>query len=512
VRARAKRRLAGLALAAAVTGAGSAVGCSLGLDKTLIGADAGDDGTTPAEGSTSDSPVKPGDSQAPPSDAKLTVDAGACSKDSDCQAEAAPAGACVTAATCDPTWHVCLLTTCSVGACKAAVCNTGNLSCSIPTTYGFEATRFSVSSGGVGAGIRFSLAAAWPFVFVITTNGVVVYNVVDPTSSDPSMVPLNGVPFIPIAVMALGRRVYFINGTQGQGPTFRQAVAWVDVPQDPLVGSLDAVSAFVGTTAQSVSTVLTNGTDGAFLVYSSGMASPTANVHPPLDDSTTLNAFPNAGMASGAQIIASSGARLVTYRYDGSAQLQNFALINGPATASAQATSEEVPASTADPTGYGPLANQQALATGGDGSLLWTAGVLDLNDAGSSDGVGIARLTWVLADGNAANFDTTNHLDLETYSPPTGSNVVGPPLWLDANTALGLAAASTTSTDSTSVQVVTKTPPTVQSATRTLISVAPGSVGAAASGGFAYLLAQDDPKNQSCSVYIFAPACGGGDQ
>jgi hypothetical protein len=507
MRARGKRRLAGLALGCSVAGSVAAVGCSLGLDHSLIGADAGDDGGTPFEAS-GDSPVKPpGDGQTPPSDAKITVDAGACSTDTDCQKEGAPAGACVTAAKCDPTWHVCLLTTCDVGACKAAVCNTGNQSCSVPTTYGFEATQFSVQTGGVGAGVRYALSAAWPFVFVITTNGVVVYNVVDPTNSDPPVVPLSGVPFIPIATLAVGRRVYFLNGTQGGGPTFRQAVAWVDVAQDPLVGGLAAQSAFVGTPDQAVSTVLTNGTNGAYVVYSSAMAFPTANVAGPLDDTTTLAAFPNPGLVAGAGIIASSGARLLTYRYDPAAMLQNFALVTGPATAAAQAGTEQAIDA------YGPMGNQAALETGDDGSLLWTGALLTVNDAGASEGIGSARLTWMLASGTATTFDTTANVDLEAYSPPTGANVVGPPLWIDGNTVLGLAAASTGSTDTTSVQLVTKSPLNVNAATRTLISAAPGSVGVAASGGFGYLLAQDDPKNLTCSVYVFAPACGdGGDQ
>jgi len=504
VRARGKRRLAGFALGCSVAWAVAAAGCSLGLDKSLIGADAGDDGSAIVE-AASDSPVKPpGDSQAPPSDAKVTVDAGACSTDTDCQKEGAPAGACVTAAKCDPTWHVCLLTTCSVGACKAAVCNTGNQSCSVPTTYGFAAAQFMVSSGGVGAGVRYAISAAWPFVFVITTNGVVVYNVVDPTNSDPPTVPLSGVPFIPIATLAIGRRVYFINNTQGQGPTYRQAVAWVDVAQDPLVGGLAADSAFIGTTEQGVSTVLTNGLDGAFVVYGSGMAFPTTNVEGSLTDSTILAAFPNPGLAAGAQIVASTGSRLLTYRYDPSAMLQNFALVNGAATAMAQATTEQAI------TDYGAMGNQAALGTGTDGSLLWTGALLALNDAGSSEGMGSARLTWMLASGTASTFDTSANVELETYAPPTGANVIGPPLWLDGNTALGLAAASSASTDTTSVQLVTKTPPTVEGATRTLLSVAPGSVGVAASGGFGYVLAQDDAMNKTCSVYIFAPACGGG--
>jgi hypothetical protein len=507
VRAATRRTLAGLALAGSAAVAASAVGCSLGLDKSLIGAvDAGGgDGNVVVE-SGSDAPVKPpADGKAPEGDAPVQVTAGTCNTDSDCTAEAAPGGSCTTAAKCDPTWHVCLLTTCSVGACKAAVCNTGNQTCSVPTTYGFEATQFSVQAGGVGAGVRFSIAAAWPFVFVITTNGVVAYNVVDPTNSDPPTVPLHGVPFIPIATLAVGRRVYFLNGTQGQGPTYREAVAWVDVPQDSLLTDLTAQSAFVGTPDDGVVNVLTNGSNGAFVVYGSGTAYPTANVAPPLDDTTVLTPFPNPGLATGAAIAASSGARLVTYRYDSSALLPNFAMVNGAGSSTAQTTGEEA----IDV--FGPLANQAYFGTGGDGSLLWTTGVYALNDAGAPAGIATARLTWLLDSATAANFDTSVYLDIETYSPPTGAVVTGPPLWIDANTALGLAAASSASPDTTSVQLVTKSPAAVDVGTRTLLSASPSLVGVAASGGFGYVLAQDDPKNLTCSVYIFAPSCGGGD-
>jgi hypothetical protein len=89
--------------------------------------------------------------------------------------------------------------------------------------------------------------------------------------------------------------------------------------------------------------------------------------------------------------------------------------------------------------------------------------------------------------------------------------VSGPPLWIDANTALGLAAASSSSTNSTSVQLVNKQPAGIVNGTRTLLSVPPGSVGVASSNGFGYVLVEDDPMNQSCHVYIFAPACASGD-
>jgi hypothetical protein len=480
-------------------------GCSLGIDKSQLNQPPGDDASTPLE-SGADAPAKDAVAESiPPVDGAAHVVATGCQTDTDCKGEADAGGSCVTAAKCDTTWHVCILTTCAVGACKAAVCNTTSQSCSVPTTYGFEATHFSVQQGGVGAGVQQAISAVWPFVFVVTTNGVAGFNVVDPTDSTPPAVTVHGIDFIPIATLAVGRRAYFVSDTLGSGPTFRQAIAWLDVPQDPLVTDIVAGTAFVGVSNHGTAAVLTNGVDGLFLSYSSGSLFPTAVVHPPITDTTTLSTFSNAGLPASAAIAASSGTRLVTYRYDGPTSLPNFALVNGAGTAAAQTTTEQ------SVSGNGEIANQGALSTGADGSMLWSAGVLLLNDAGSSQGINSARLTWLLPTGTSANFDTTLHADLETYSTPTGAQVVGPPLWIDANTALGLAAASASSTDSTSVQVVLKSPPAVQTSTRTLISVPPSSLGVASSSGFGYLLAHDDPNNASCSVYIFAPSCTGGE-
>jgi hypothetical protein len=375
----------------------------------------------------------------------------------------------------------------------------------VPTTYGFEAAHFSVPQGGVGAGLANAISAVWPFLFVITTNGAVAFDVVDPTNTSPPAVPLGGIAFIPIATIAVGRRAYFIADTVGTGPSYRQAIAWVDLPQDPRITSLQATTAFVAVDNRGVVAALTNGLDGPFLAYNTGLQFPAVDVHPPLTDTTVLQTFSNAGLPNSAGIAASSGTRLVTYRYDPTASFANFALVNGAGTAAAQTTTEQAVSA------YGPIANQGALATGGDGSLLWAAAVEETDDAGAATGIESARLTWLLKTGTAANFDTTLNADLETYSPTTSAQVVGPPLWIDANTALGLAAASATSTDSTSVQIVTKSPTTVDTASRTLVSVSPGDLGAASSNGFGYVLAQDDPKNQSCSVYIFAPSCAGGD-
>jgi hypothetical protein len=444
-------------------------------------------------------------SDAPHADAPGPVDAGHCLTDQDCAVAAAGAGACVSAATCDPTWHVCLLTTCAAIGCKASTCSLPQHACSAPSPYGFEATRFAVRYGGVGGTLPGSIAAAWPFIFVVTTNGVVAYNVADPTSASPPLVPVHGVPFLPLSAVAVGRRVYFVRGTEGGGPTYRQAVAWVDVPQNPLLTELAATSAFVGTPGQGgVLGALSNGEDGVFVVYGARLE-PTANLHPPIDDSTVLAPFANAGLADGASVLASSGTRLIAHRYDPASWTPNLAIVNGAATPAAQATSEQPIAA------YGPLADQVLLATGGDGSVIWATAVYEVDDAGMPGGIAKARLAWILGSGTAANFDPSGYVDLETYAPATAARVIGPPVWIDANTALGLAAAGSTSTDSTSVQIVTRAPPAVVAGTRRLLSIAPGSVGVAASGGFAYVLSQDDPANQTCSVTIFAPSCASAD-
>jgi len=499
------RRFAVLFVVAAWSVAGAAAGCSLGLDKSLLTQEAGIQDAPSVEVGV-DAPMKP-PMDAQPQDVVTPpeADAGACTRDSDCQSAVGDAGSCVKTAKCDPTWHVCMLDTCDVGACKAAVCNVAQQTCSVPTTYGFSTTQFSVHSGGVGGAPHSSIAAAWPFVFVVTTNGVAAYDLIDPTDPTPPSVTVHGVPFLPVATIAIGRRVYFTTSTEGGGPTYRQAIAWIDVPQNPFVTDLQATSALVSTPQQGVQSALTNGTDGLFVVYSSGSLLPTADVHPPLDDTTTLTPFSNAGLASGATIPAASGARLVAYRYDGPTSTPNFALVNGAGTTGAQTTAEQALDA------FGPLANQAAFGTGGDGSLLWTTAVYQADDAGVISGIDSARLSWLLGSGTAANFDTTVFVDLETYTPTTGAYVVAPPLWIDANTALGLAAAGSTTTNSTSVQVVTKQPAAVRSSTRTLLSVGPGAVGAASSNGFGYVLAEDDPKNETCSVYVFAPACATGD-
>ena len=83
--ARRRRHAAALFALAASIGGACAAGCSLGLDKSLLDADGGDEDVTTIEAASEGSP-RPG-TDAPASDAPVSPagDAGACTSDTDCQ-------------------------------------------------------------------------------------------------------------------------------------------------------------------------------------------------------------------------------------------------------------------------------------------------------------------------------------------------------------------------------------------------------------------------------------------
>lgn len=457
--------------------------------------------------------MHPGDSTLS-SDAPISVDAGACNTDADCMAAAAAGGACVTSATCDKTAHVCLLDVCGNSAnCKAEVCQPSQM-CTLAANYGFAPTSFPVMTGGVGGyGVTYAIAAVWPFVFVVTNNGLAAFNVADPTNPAPPQVTVQQLPFLPDAVIAVGRRVYLVTGTKGAGPTtFHQSIAWIDVPQNPLSTTLTASSAFVSTSGNGIYNVLSDDSNGLFFLYqTAALLYPTANAVPPFDDNTVLNPSPNTGLPSGASIPATTGGRLLTYRYatDMSGPgyaTPHFSFVDKPGTSMATTSTEQ------SFTAFGALDNQYGFSTGNDGLVIWETAVLDELDSGGNDGVASSRLSWLIDSATAGNFDSTAYVDLVTYSPPAGGQVVGPPAWMNANTALGFAALSSASTNTTLVQVVTKTPASIDPLRTTQLPAAPGAIGVATSNGFAYALLQNDPMNRSCTVQILAPSCGGADQ
>jgi hypothetical protein len=449
--------------------------------------------------------ASPPDARAPTADVAVEAEADvvtnpgvACADNSDCTA-AAQAGACLTSSTCDPTWHVCMLDVCDAGACAVASCDLLSKQCGPPMPMGFTISLFPVIEGGVGGyNIQYTLAAAYPFLFVLTTNGVIAYNVANPTTNIPPAVTIHGIPFIPAALASSGRRVYAVSGVQGSGPTYRQAVAWIDVPGDPFLTSLQATSAWIGTTQPTLANPLAVASGRLDLIYFS-MFNPIASLAPPIADSMVVVPVPVASLNPGTAIVSSTGDNLLAYRYNFSDAGTTLALVSGVDTGGGQATAERA---------FGPDAGlhaEGAFAVGQDGSILWENAPM----RATNDGIATARLTWLSPTGDARLFDDSAYADLETYPALTSGPVVAPPAWLDTNTAVGFAA-SAEDMQNTSVQVFDRSARALFTGKRALIPSASTSLAVASSGGYVYVLAKDDPQNQSASVYILAPGCAGG--
>jgi hypothetical protein len=488
------------ALALVLAGGGTLVACSLGLDPALMSQHSL--GTAPPSLTTD---AASGD-DAPASDETGDDAAGGpgCSSDADCQASS-PGGACVTSAHCDLAWHLCMYDVCDVGVCATSGCNLLSQQCAAPTPFAYEISLFSVGYGGVGGwGPRYALAAAFPFLFVLTNNGVVAYDVVNPLGSAPPAIPVQGVPFIPVAVVASGRRVYFVGPVAGAGPNYRQAVAWIDVPGNPFLTTLVATTAWIGTTQNALANVLADGTGGVNLEYGS-VSRPTAWIHPPLGDTTMIVPAPINGLLPDADLVASSGQELLAYRYNAANHRPGFALVTGVENSSGQASAEQAV------TSYGPVDNQAAFGPADDVSALWESAPLRLTADGGTGGVQFARLTWLstVVDGGAeaSLIGAQTFANLENYPASTTGAVVGPPVYLGNDTSLAIAAASGNLED-TSVQVFSRATGALVAGERAIIPVGPAFVGVAASNGFGYLLAQDDPQNRSATIYIVAPGCG----
>ena len=109
-------------------------------------------------------------------------------------------------------------------------------------------------------------AAVWPFVFVGTVNGVAAYDVADPSNGSPPAVTVGGLAFLPQYIVASGRRVYFVGNPAQAAPDYRLAIAWLDVPGDPLVTALSVKSLFVTYPHASIAAVFPTTDSGIFLV------------------------------------------------------------------------------------------------------------------------------------------------------------------------------------------------------------------------------------------------------
>jgi hypothetical protein len=432
-------------------------------------------------------------------------DGGMCTTDTQCTAS----NACLTGR-CDQVRHVCVYDVCKQVACKSSECDVMSRTCSAPVAYGFHAASFKVSAGPIGCGGSAArcIAANYPFVFVGTTNGVVAYSVADIDSSSPNQIPVTGLPFLPTAMVSSGARVYFLASPIGTGPSYKLQVAWVDVPVDPLAGSMAAQTVLLGYPAATVQAMFASQLGGVLVAAADpSKFYPSAQLLAPLMDLAQLQIFPNAGIPAGSVPVTASGDRVVSYRWDGNnaAYAPYFSLETGAGTASAQNAGEQGLVTT-----MGPVHSASVFSQGNDGSVLWAAPSVSVGADGAPPTIRSVRLAWILGGASGMQFDARTFVDVEPYSPeePLGNGpaLLGPVAWVDAQTALVLAA-SPSNTSQTSVQVATRSGAMAQLAAgkRYVLPNTTDKLGAASTNGIAYVLADD--ASDSATVHVFAPGC-----
>lgn len=187
--------------------------------------------------------------------------------DSDIDTGLAPE--CFTEADCNPGTDpavACLGKSCVSGRCEYTTCGASGVMCAdhqscdrttgncSASPVGFEAGHFDITlKNQLDGALAFQcttstsptrcFAAVWPFLIVAQPTdppsdlNAFAYDVSDPTNPIPDPIAINGVDFPSLAVVASGRRVYFVDQS-----TTNPKVAWVDVPSNPFVKTMNATS------------------------------------------------------------------------------------------------------------------------------------------------------------------------------------------------------------------------------------------------------------------------------
>ncbi len=399
--------------------------------------------------------------------------------------------------------------------CGASSCGPGGF-CTPMSTYHLLATSFAVGTAAVPRSIAArplsvplydeAIAAAYPYVFVVTVGGVIAFDVSSPVDAAPRRVPIAPLPTGVVAAIALGPLVYFVADVSGAPNGAYQAVAWVDVTGTAGAVSLQAhlapqlqvipMAPQVPTNITSLFNVLPAWPAGLFLVYYSNNEAtyyPTAKTATP-NASDTLVPFWNQALVTGAELTVASGSRLVAYTYD---SLQpKLALVSGAGSSAAMVS----PQTTAPI----PAARQAAFASSPRGGVLWTSALV----SSATSPITSARLTRLLPDDLATVFTASGaastFVDLEHYAGVSQSSaVVAQPVWVDGKSALGLALDHATAAD-TAVHVVTCDTSLALAPGFASLPIDPATVGAASSNGFAYAMGARTGK---WTVYVLAPAC-----
>jgi hypothetical protein len=347
-------------------------------------------------------------------------------------------------------------------------------------------------------------------VFVGTTNGVVAFSARDPMDSAPVTVPVTGLGFLPIQVMASGSRVYFLGTSIAVGATgSRVPLAYVDVPPDPFATKIpgNTVLATLNRISTDPLVLVPRGNDTALLVDTNPLAAwASAALEPPMVEPLALDATAIVSTA-GATPVAASGSRLVMGQIS-AAGTPVFGFVNGAGSAAPQ-TVADVSLATAAP-GAAPL----AVAQSADGAAFFAYFSLTSAPPGPpAPAIRAVRGVFFL-EGSAAPFDATAAVDVELYVPPAGVGAfgIGSVAMLDAHTAMVATASATNPAGITNVSFVRKQPLELVKngdgqTRRFQVPLSVSQVAAAGSHGLGYLLAVDPASPTTPTVNVFDPAC-----
>lgn len=466
--------------------------CSLSLDESLIGRN-GDGAGGPDGGG-----VAPG--------IEAGVDGGSTTElPTTCAAD----DACTTTdpclkGRCDLARGACVYDVCRPAACSAAVCDAAAKRCGAPLPYTYESTQFPVGAPVLSRGA----VAMYPWLFVLTNAGPIVFDVSNPSGKNPRRVPLAGLGFVPTQMVQSANRVWMIGGASGPGPS-RLPIAWIDPPSDPFATTLTArtvLATFDRPAAEGLG-LFAGATGSALAVGPIGAQLPSFVVTAPVAEQASFTSTPFLPIMNGVPV-AGSGRRLLLSAVTSSAA--SFQLVDGAGT------NAPVPGAITTVPGAGLVSTSRAFGASPDGAVFWASGVHvdqgagDIRTRAVRGSFLLANQTSPLADFafDVEVFDAPG-MPLGAEAPVTGATVAMP----DAQTAILVTPAREAIATQIAVQFAKREPLGIVKepggAPRRRVANAPLSAVAAttASNGMGFVVTNDGAPATNATVRIFDPAC-----
>lgn len=486
------RPLLAIALAGLVAGAG-AFACTLDLDEALIAAKPKTEG-----GVTIGDANLPDGTIITESGVPIIPDAAACTKDEECVS----ANGCLKGR-CDFTRRACAYDICHSTACTVGVCDQAAKSCSQPSTYKLKAGELTLDQPSL------NVIAAYPWLFQLTSSGVLVYDISNPTKAKPTQIPIVGVGFVPNQFVRSGNRIWI--AAPLAGTPARLPLAYIDIPADPFTSKIEAhtvLASYSRPATESIGLVAID--NRGALVIGPAPTFPTALIDTLLAEPATKTATPLVPKENTSPVTI-SGSRIVMQAAVAGVLVNQFGLITGAGTTN-PTTGDLV--TIAD---MGEVSVSRGSAQGLDGATFFVTGV---HQAGAGlPGPGIVtksvRGYLLLKDGQASLDATIKGVDIESYpvdtAPGPNADVVRAATLLDNDTFVVAAAAAENNATATAIQFV-KRDLSINKEKRVALATALGTIATlTASDGIVYVAANIPSGLEGVpptgKVFVIDPAC-----